>query len=692
MTIEDVFSPFGILKNKLGAYTYREDQENMAALVETAFEKGVPAVIEAGTGIGKSFAYLVPAFLLLKRDEDARVIVATSTIPLQKQLFDKDVPFLMDILSFSPSVAILYGRANYLCLRKYNEAEMQSSLLSEDRDSGEGRLKAWVNSTKTGSRSDVTDSRIAYLMKEMMSDEDDCMGRTCPFFEECFFYKARRNAQNARLIITNHHIVLSDAQIRWENKEDFSSPTILPGYTHLVIDEAHHIESEATDSFSDKYSLASVRFNCDSLKRKMGRYGNVSLVEFLSPFERPDAKGEGKLLMKELDSLMGEAEEYDALLKRVLTCFHDRRAMLFTQEFFQCYRDTIRVGEEVALMMSNVGNRAMCIWESDVDEIKQYIDRANRYGEALCYLSDVLRSWIRFSDFENAIPYAIDGPDGSPILSIAPMEVGPILKNRLVSKLESIIYCSATLSVGKNFDYFCQRAGLERNDEVLKGLYPSPFDFHHQLMYLIPQDGLEWKKSDNSFVDYAYKIIRDSIMSSGGGALVLFTSFSMMNEVYEKVSKDIGEEMELLLQNPSTSRHVLLNRFKKSEDSSLFATSSFWEGIDAPGNTLRLVIIVKLPFEVPSDPINMARSRFIDEHSDKGSFITLTVPNAVIKMKQGVGRLIRNENDKGIVMILDGRIIRKSYRHMMFSSLPEGYYPDDTMVENIPLKIENFLY
>ncbi|MCI7607026.1 MAG: ATP-dependent DNA helicase, partial [Spirochaetales bacterium] len=162
MTIEDVFSPFGILKNKLGAYTYREDQENMAALVETAFEKGVPAVIEAGTGIGKSFAYLVPAFLLLKRDEDARVIVATSTIPLQKQLFDKDVPFLMDILSFSPSVAILYGRANYLCLRKYNEAEMQSSLLSEDRDSGEGRLKAWVNSTKTGSRSDVTDSRIAY--------------------------------------------------------------------------------------------------------------------------------------------------------------------------------------------------------------------------------------------------------------------------------------------------------------------------------------------------------------------------------------------------------------------------------------------------------------------------------------------------------------------------------------------------
>ena len=150
--------------------------------------------------------------------------------------------------------------------------------------------------------------------------------------------------------------------------------------------------------------------------------------------------------------------------------------------------------------------------------------------------------------------------------------------------------------------------------------------------------------------------------------------------------------MELLLQNPSTSRHVLLNRFKKSQDASLFATSSFWEGIDAPGNTLRLVIIVKLPFEVPSDPIIMARSRYIDMHSEKGSFMTLTVPNAVIKMKQGVGRLIRNEEDKGIVMILDGRIVKKGYRFMMFSSLPDGYYPEDTMVENIPSKIENFLY
>ena len=692
MTIEDVFSPFGILKKKLGLYTYREDQEKMASLVESAFERGVPAVVEAGTGIGKSFAYLVPAFLLLERDGDAKVIVATSTIPLQKQLFDKDIPFLMEALGIKPKVAILYGRANYLCIRKYNAAKVETALLSEDKDSGEGKLQAWVESTQTGSRSDITDSRVAYLMREMMSDEDDCLGRTCPYFEDCFFYKARRNAQNARLIITNHHIVLSDAEIRWENNEDFSSPTILPGYTHLVVDEAHHIEGEATDAFSSKYSLASVRYNCDSLKRKMGRYGNISLVDFLSPYEREDSKGQGKVLLKELDSLISEAEEYDAILKRVLTVFPDRRAMLFREEFFAQFRSTINVGEELALLMRNVGEKAMIIWESDIEEAKQYIDRANRYGAALCFLSDVLRSWIRFSDFEHFIPYATDGSDDSPIISIAPMEVGSYLHDRLVSKLESIIYCSATLSVGRNFDYFCQRSGLSGEMELLKGLYPSPFDFQHQLMYLIPQDGREWKNNDKNYVEYASSIIRDSILSSGGGALVLFTSFSMMNQVYEIVSKEIGEDMELLIQNPSTSRHVLLNRFKKSEDSSLFATSSFWEGIDAPGNTLRLVIIVKLPFEVPSDPINMARSRYIDEHSEKGSFMTLTVPNAVIKMKQGVGRLIRNEEDKGIVMILDGRIVKKGYRFTMFSSLPDGYYPEDTMVANMSSKIENFLY
>ena len=692
MTIEDVFSPFGILKDKLGQYTYREDQEKMATLVETAFENGVPAVIEAGTGIGKSFAYLVPSFLLLKRDPDARVIVATSTIPLQKQLYDKDVPFLVDALSMDPKVAILYGRANYLCLRKYRAQEAETSLLTEDKNSGEGKLRSWVESTTTGSRSDITDSRVAYLIKDLMSDEDDCLGRTCPFYDQCFFYRARKNAQSASLIITNHHIVLSDAEIRWENGEDFSLPTILPGYTHLVIDEAHHIESEATDSFSNKYSLAQVRFNCDSLKRKMGRYGNISLIEFLSPYEREDAKGEGRLLIKALESLVSEAEEYDVLLKRVFTCFSDRRAMLMREEFFARFRNTISVGEEIALMMRNLGERIMSIWESDKEEVRQYIDRASRYGSALCFLSDVLRSWIRFNDYENYIPYVTDGPDGSPIISIAPMEVGPKLKERLVDKLESLIYCSATLSVGRSFDYFAKRSGLEGNNLVLKGLYPSPFDFQHQLLYLIPQDGREWKKNDESYADYASSIIKDSILSSGGGALVLFTSFSMMNEVYGKVSKEIGEDMELLLQNPSTSRHVLLNRFKKSQDASLFATSSFWEGIDAPGNTLRLVIIVKLPFEVPSDPIIMARSRYIDMHSEKGSFMTLTVPNAVIKMKQGVGRLIRNEEDKGIVMILDGRIVKKGYRFMMFSSLPDGYYPEDTMVENIPSKIENFLY
>ena len=692
MTIEDVFSPFGILKKKLGLYKYREDQEQMALLVESAFEKGVPAVIEAGTGIGKSFAYLVPAFLLLERDEDARVIVATSTIPLQKQLFDKDVPFLMNALSIMPMVAILYGRANYLCLRKYKAHEVESALLSEDASSDDGKLRKWVETTETGSKSDITDSRVAYLIREMMSDEDDCLGRSCPFYDECFFYRARRNAQNARLIITNHHIVLSDAEIRWENSEDFSSPTILPGYTHLVIDEAHHIENEATDSFSEKYSLSSLRYFCDSLKRKMGRYGNLSLVEYLSPYERDGAKGEGRVLLKELDSLLGEAEEYDAIIKRVLTCFPDPRAMLFTEEFYSRFRDNIRVGEEVALLMRNIGEKAMNMWESDIEEIKQYIDRANRYGAGLCYLSDVIRNWIRFTSFDEFIPYASFSSDGSPVISISPMEVGPLLKERLVDKLESIIYCSATLSVGKNFDYFSKRSGLEGNSSLLTGLYPSPFDFSHQLMYLIPQDSMEWKKNDNSYVDYAYRVIKDSILSSGGGALVLFTSFSMMNEVYDRVNRDIGDDMELLLQNPSTSRHVLLNRFKNNVDSSLFATSSFWEGIDAPGNTLRLVIIVKLPFEVPSDPINMARSRYVDTHSDKGSFMTITVPNAVIKMKQGVGRLIRNEEDKGIVMILDGRIIRKGYRHTMFTSLPEGYYPDDTMVENISSKIENFLY
>ena len=692
MRTEDVFSPFGILKKKLKQYSYREDQEKMANLVEEAFSSSTPAVVEAGTGIGKSFAYLVPSFLLLSQDPDARVVVATSTIPLQKQLYDKDIPFLEDALSMSPSVSILYGRGNYLCMRKYKAVNEGSSLISTDPDAPEGRLKRWVESTATGSRSDISDSRVAYLVRDLLSDEDDCLGSSCPDYESCFFYKARRNAQKARLIITNHHIVLADAQIRWENNEDFSEPTILPGYTHLVIDEAHHIENEATEIFSEKYSLSSVSFFVDSLKRRMSRYQNMSLLEFLSPYEKEGRRGEGRTLTKELDALLGEAEGYDILLKGVLSVFHDRRGMLFTPEFYTAFRERIRVGEALCESMKSLGQRISDLHDGEVEEVKQYIDRARRYGNGLEYLSDVLREWIRFSSWEEKIPYALDDSNGSPIINIAPMAVGPMLHERLVSKLERILHRSPTLSVRGGIPYFYERSGLKEEESVLEGIYPSPFDFRRNLMYLIPQDAKDWKNKDASYTEYAADMISRSILSSGGGALVLFTSIQMMNDVYRMVSEKIGDQTELLLQDQKTSRHLLLRKFKESEDSSLFATSSFWEGIDAPGNTLRLVIIVKLPFEVPSDPINMARSRFIDTHSDKGSFMTLTVPNAVIKMKQGVGRLIRNEDDKGIVMILDGRIVRKSYRHTMFSSLPDGYMPEDTMVENVDGKIERFLF
>lgn len=692
MTIESFFSPDGILGNKLQHYSYREDQEKMAALVEKAFEECVPCVVEAGTGIGKSFAYLFPAFLLLSKDSDSRVVVATSTIPLQKQLYDKDIPFLIDALGMSPSVAILFGRANYLCLRKYRIAEAETSLISTDMDSAEGRLKNWVATTETGSRIDMKDRSVAYLTREMMSDEDDCLGRSCPHYQECFFYKARRNAQKARLIVTNHHIVLSDAQIRWENKEDFTEAAILPAYTHLIIDEAHHIESEATEAFSDKYSLSALAYNVDSLKRKMSRYGNLSLIEFLSPYEKEDRRGEGRKIIRELDALLGEAEEYNQIIKTTLTMFSDRRGMLLSPLYYDRYRSILRNGEQLAISLSSLGNRVMDLWEWEGEDIKQYIDRAARYGSALCYLSDVLRAFIRFNDWDSLIPYATDGGDGNPVISLAPMAVGPIINSRIIKLLSSVLYCSATLSVAGSFDFFAARAGLKEEKRVLEGIFMSPFNYQKQLMYLIPQDGKEWVNRDSSYIDYAVSIISRSIESSAGGALVLFTSIAMMKEVYERVKAEIGERNELLIQDGRTERHVLLSTFKRNEDSSLFATSSFWEGIDAPGNTLRLVIIVKLPFEVPSDPITLARSQYINAHEERGSFMTLTLPNAVIRMKQGVGRLIRNEDDKGIVMVLDGRIVRKGYRHTLLSSLPQGYFPDDTSCDNIPDKIERFLF
>ncbi len=692
MTSEDIFSPFGMLKKSFPSFSYRAGQEEMAKKVEQAFEEEKGCLIEAGTGIGKSFAYLVPAILLTENDPDTRVVVATSTITLQKQLFDKDIPFLSGMLGISLRAAILYGRSNYICKRKLSSLREKVPLLSLDESTPEYRLLRWCDKSESGSRNDIHDREMAELAATVACDEKDCLRAHCPFFQECFMYNARRRAQSAKIVVTNHHMVLIDAQIRWENNEDFTESVILPQYTHLVLDEAHHLESEATELFSMRISRERINEELDFLSFKSKAFGNKTIIEFLSPCDT----SKERYFTKNFDNLRSRIHNLTSRAfmhySKLISSYSTQRSVLLDENFFSSFRQELSKTQMLSDEMKSLGLDLASFYETDNEAFLPYVERVKMTGLRLQNYADAVKAFIHFNSFDKLIAYAESSEGGEYEIVLSPLLAGPLIKERLLDKLSSYLFCSATLSIGGNFEFFKNRIGINGDKSLEEGVFFSPFDYTHNLMYLVPQDGKPYSLNDSSYIEYAASMTEKAILSSSGGALILFTSIDMMKKVYRIVNEHIGDRMELLVQDNRTNRNALLSRFKKNKDSSLFAVSSFWEGVDAPGDTLRLLVIVKLPFDVPTDPVMRARSDYINRTEENSAFVKLTLPNAMIKMKQGVGRLIRSESDKGVVLILDGRISRKSYSSLLFSSIPEGYYPEDTMVDNIGNKIESFLF
>ena len=683
--MSEVFAHGGLLENSLPSYSYREGQYEMAELVARAFREEKHAVIEAGTGTGKSFAYLAPIMAEADEDKSRRFVVATSTIPLEKQLYEKDIPFLKEALSSDIEVAVLYGRANYLCVRKYREAVEGGS-----NDRNAEAFASWVESTDTGARADIEDPRAARLFPPLACDDKDCASFRCPFFQECFFYSARRRAEKADLIVTNHHILLYDAKYRAETEKDFDEDAVLPAYQYAVIDEAHHIEKEATEIFSEAFSSSLVSRYLDYMTRHERRFGSASILDFLSTEER--IRGTGRDIAAAIAHIRTLLMQFDSSLSSMIEEYRPGSDdVLFLSDFYSRFQDRIRDSEWLGEELRKIGQKIYEGYNENPSESNvTALELLMRYGATLSSFGDTLTAWMHFSDWDGRIPYAERCQDGKYEIRISPMETGPVLSKYLLKHLKSVIYSSATLSVNGAFSYFESRAGLyEEKERELSGIFPSPFEYRKNLMLLLPHDGVSFHKDRSSeYSAYVAEAVYEAINAAGGGALVLFTSREMMNSVYSRLR---GRIDDLMKQDDAALRSSLLSAFCSRQDSSLFALSSFWEGIDAPGRTLRLVIIVKLPFSVPTAPIEAARSMNIEKKGGR-VFFEMSLPEATLKLKQGLGRLIRSEDDRGVVLILDNRILSHGYGRIMISSLPECYIPEDSSLGNIAMKIERFLY
>lgn len=647
LTLKDIFSPGGIISQHLTGYEYREEQLQMANAVARAFAASENLIVEAGTGVGKSFAYLIPA-VSLSGKTDQTVVISTNTISLQEQLVTKDIPFLHNVLPRDFNAVLAKGRRNYLSRRRLNnlltyERGLFDTLEEVDQIK---KIVEWVETTEDGSRADLSIQPASQVWDKVVSDRDNCLGRKCPTYDVCFYFKARNEMFDADLLIVNHHLLFSDLALRQLDP----SVGILPDYDYLVIDEAHHLEATATKHTSLELSNSQVKWLLDALHNERNEVGTATR------FDSTD-------LMDGVD----EAREQANL-------FFGGVADYF--ENVDGYAKTHRIDEDNVAKVFEKGNILDAPFMKIEKVLKQLRDNAetdddevelSSYYNQCRRLREILDLMIHQPDPEYIYWGETSSWRRTPriLLNATPVNVSQMLKDSLFDVKESVVLTSATLSTNNNFDYFKTRIGI---DDCRELLVQSPFNFKEQVKLHIPLS-MPDPRSDE-FVPAAIREIKHYLKLTHGKAFVLFTSYKMMDEVYEEVEPfltDIG--IDVYKQGGELSRTDMLKAFREDTDSVLFGTSSFWEGVDVRGEALSNVVITKLPFEVPTHPVMEARVKQIKEQGGN-EFYEFSLPEAILRLKQGFGRLIRTQTDQGIVVILDSRIKTRSYGKLFLASLP----------------------
>lgn len=731
--IYEIFDQDGLLCNSLDSYEFRDGQLKMALDVLHCYEKDCIGAIEAGTGIGKSFAYLVPAILHTievagekkgfkgedttssnssssnvsssnassssrKITAEERTIIATSTVNLQRQLMDKDIPTLLNILGVNCSVAFAVGRAHYICLRRLASEVESNALFRDDLSSEIMRLNRYANETETGLREDYPNHIDSGVWNSVCSDADLCISGKCPFYNKCFYFKAKKKLLDSSIIVCNHHLLFVDSHARYTDEISYDDDAVLPGFKHLVIDEAHNIERTATDLFTNSFSsynlMRQLSYIQDRKQSRNAGYGHI--LDDLLPFCTERALYEQ--ILTSYDLLKERCETLNLIFTDILNSRHEVHLLLDNANAKEIFNATGDIASQVVSagedLTSKLADFYLKIKSNDeavltkADDLKVHISR-------IVDQISFFKNFVQCKDLNEGINYLEIQKVGKGkyvFFNQAPLEVATILADALFNPISSVVCTSATLNLNDDFAYWCSDIGLPvEGKDFVRRVYTSPFDYKNRLMLLTPYDTPIFSPSkEDEYVKFLIENIYNAISSSGGGALVLFTSFRQLEAVYNSVAPMLMGMGITAFKQGDFERHVLLNRFKEDTDSVLFATDSFWEGVDAPGDTLRLVIITKLPFIMPDDPIFKARSRILEEKGIN-PFYTMSLPHATMRLKQGFGRLMRHTTDHGIVLILDARIIKKNYGPSMLRALPQSYYPETNMA-TLGTKIESFLY
>lgn len=681
--------PEGRLSQIYPGYEEREAQVEMLKGVCRSFNQSNIFIVEAGTGVGKSLAYLIPAVEWVTHNKE-RVVVSTATINLQQQLLEKDIPLVTKLLGKKPKVALVKGRGNYLCLNRLKETKEELSLFEESGSELES-ISEWSLTTQTGSRDDLSVYPSSEVWSTVCSEADACLGLRCASREECFVIKARKQAAKAQILVVNNHLLFSDLSIRLAGL-GFKSSAVLPPFQRIIFDEAHNIEKSATSFFSEQFSRFAVQKSLKRFFRKKARrvYGLLPAIEKrnfkkAAVLKAKSMIAELKVKVELLNSsavelLQGEKSLYifkcpEDRLKRLL--LHPLKELeLELVDFVNALRelvdsDTAEKDEEDILVLE------IKIQMRRLLRIAEICKRFQKYGE-----NKELIFWL--DSFKSA------RTQKTVRFIITPLDITPVMKKAVYEPYESLVFTSATLTVVRNFLFWKSRVGLAtvENRIIDEILLESPFNYKDRVLLCVPDDAP--LPTETAYQHYAQDIIFKVIELFEGRALVLFTSYEMLNKTYDYIKSTLADKKIVVLKQGDDDRSKLLKQFVQITSSALFATDSFWEGVDSPGETLSVVIICRLPFRVPTEPITIARMEYI---SEKGGdpFSEFSLPEAIMRFRQGFGRLMRSKQDKGVVMILDSRITKKYYGKAFLDSLPETALAIGGK-KNLLLHMENFMF
>ncbi|MCL2800688.1 MAG: ATP-dependent DNA helicase DinG [Treponema sp.] len=683
----------GDVAKRLPLYEPRQAQLDLLSLIACGFNEDKHVMAEAGTGVGKSFAYLIPAmhFALLN---NAKIVISTASITLQQQLYDKDIPLVASSLSDTfgskkIKTVIMKGRGNYLCLRRLDDALSEPPLF--DFDYGELKnIYEWSKTTKTGGKAELAAVPSDPVWSNVCSESDLCLGNHCPRRENCFILSLRKEANSAHIIVVNHHLLFADLSAR-HSGAGYETSVILPPFNRLIIDEAHTIENAATSFFSEEFSRVGIFKQLGRLlhKRKANRHGLlVRLCAMLPSREDPlenfsDAVNKIRTAAEALDNFAQEMCGSEGIF-RLSPAMDEKYLKKTLFPYFKTLRKEILSFTNIIRdITENLDD------EQAVDPVVWEIKTIIRRLENIAQVCDV---FCKYQKHENDVLWAEKiraSRDPWIVFSKTPLDLSPILKTSVFTPNKSVICVSATLAINGNFTYWASRSGiLDDKRPPLYGCFPSPFPYSSAVLLAASTDSpLPDEENYQGFINYAACQIA---AIAGGSALILFTSYQSLSSAYNACKGELTSLGIRCLKQGDDDRSRLLQDFLSDTSSCLFATDSFWEGIDAPGTTLKLVIICRLPFRTPGDPVFEARREAIQKNGGN-PFMEISLPQAVMKFKQGFGRLIRSSTDTGAVIVLDSRIIKKKYGQLFIQSLPETKVSFDNF--NSVLKdIENFIY